>query len=697
MKSLQKFLQSQQSGLVLVIFAVIAILSLFAGWHVDAGGGYINNFMNPNTLMQTATDTSFFAIMAIGVTMVILTGGIDLSVGSIYALSGVAMAMTLRGLGVENGPVGLLIGLAICVVIGLGAGIINGLMVVKLKVHPFIITLGTMWIYRGLAFVVSKAESILVPNAVTSIIKSNFGLSGAIYPVPLLIVLVLMIVGEIFLLKTVSGRNIYAVGGNEQAARYAGIRVDKTLARVYAISGLMAGLAAFLGCVYYGSSSSNDAYGYELFVIASAVVGGASLLGGKGSAIGAVLGASLIVLIRQSIRTLHFDQNYEMIIIGLAIVVAVVLDQANQAYQKRQMAMAINEVEIKKGQRQAALTGLGLVALVLLMVGNQIAHKMNTVAKPDSLKIAMIAKSSSNPVFLSARAGAEAAAADLTAKTGVKITIDWRTPNDEDGQVQAMRLAQAVNDGANAALISCSDASKITGAINDAAARGVPVMTFDSDAPKSKRFAFYGTNDAECGAQTMRELAKQMDGKGTVAILGGNQNAPNLQARVNGAKEEAKKYPGITVAGAFYHPETPQDAAAEVVRVMNAYPDVNGWAMIGGWPLFTKTLLTDLDPAKVKVVSVDALPAELPYIIKGIAPVLLAQPTYLWGYTSVSKIVDKMVLNKPVPVINKMQLVRVDINNIGAWARQLKTWTFTDVPADMLKMTPDGKIDLPKE
>ncbi len=646
--------------------------------------------------MQTATDTSFFAIMAIGITMVILTGGIDLSIGAIYALSGVSMAMILRSLAISSGPMGLLIGLLICVVIGLACGLINGTLIVKLKVHPFIITLGTMWIYRGITFVSSKAESILVPNAITSIIKANLGFSGSIYPVPLLTVLVLTAIAEIWLLRSVAGRNIYAVGGNVEAARYAGIRVDKTLVMVYAIAGLTAGIAAFMGSVYYGSASSQDATGYELYVIASAAVGGASMLGGSGTALGAVLGSLLIVLIRQSIRTLHFDQNYEMIIIGLAIIAAVVADQSSQKFQKKQMAMATNEADIKKTQRQAALTGLGIAAMILLVVGNQVAHKMGSKTAPN-IKIAMIAKSSSNPVFLSARVGAEQAARDLSKQTGANITIDWRTPNDEDGQLQAQRLAQAVNDGANAALISCSDANKITGAINDAVTRGVTVMTFDSDAPNSKRFAFYGANDRDCGMQVMRELASQLHGKGNVAILGGNQNAPNLQARVNGVKEEAKKYPGIKVVGAFYHPETPQDAAAEVVRVMNAYPEVDSWAMIGGWPLFTKTLLTDLNPSKVKVVAVDALPVELPYITKGIAPILLAQPTYMWGYTSVKKIVDKMVLKKDVPEINKMGLVKVDITNVGAWARQLKDWGFTDVPDEYLKMTPNAKVDLPKE
>lgn len=319
----------------------------------------------------------------------------------------------------------------------------------------------------------------------------------------------------------------------------------------------------------------------------------------------------------------------------------------------------------------------GIAACVGLVGGALAADKQ--------LKIAMIAKSSTNPVFLSARTGAEAAAKELSEKHGLKIVIDWRTPPTEDGQVQAQRLAQAVNEGADAILISCSDAAKVTGAINDAVARGVPVMTFDSDAADSKRFAYYGVDDIATGEQVMAELAKLMNGKGSVAILAGNQNAPNLRKRAEGVKKEAAKYPGLKVSGTFYHIETPQDAAAEVVRAQNANPEITGWAMIGGWALFTKTLLTDLDPNKVKICSVDALPAELPYIEKGVVPVLLAQPTYKWGYESVKLIVDKVHLKKDVPVMNRMDLVRVSQDNLGTWARQLKDWGFTDVPAEYLK------------
>ena len=307
-------------------------------------------------------------------------------------------------------------------------------------------------------------------------------------------------------------------------------------------------------------------------------------------------------------------------------------------------------------------------------------------ANGNTFTIAMIAKSSTNPVFLAARTGAEAAAKELSAKTGKEIRVNWLTPPQEDGQVQAQRIQQAVNDGADAILISCSDAGKVTGAINDAVGRGVPVMTFDSDAPDSKRFAFYGVDDEKTGRQVMSELAKLMNGKGKIGILAGNQNAPNLQRRVQGVKDEAKKTPGIQILGTFNHIETPQDAAAEVVRVGNAYPDIQGWAMIGGWALFTPSLVNDLDPKRIKIASVDALGSELVYIDKGIAPVLLAQPVYQWGYVGVNTIIDKVKLKKDVPTIIPMDLVRVSKDNIGEWARQLKTWGFTDVTDAYLKM-----------
>jgi len=300
--------------------------------------------------------------------------------------------------------------------------------------------------------------------------------------------------------------------------------------------------------------------------------------------------------------------------------------------------------------------------------------------------IAMIAKSSTNPVFLSGRTGADSAAKELSKQYGVNVRVDWLTPPSEDATIQAQRIASAVNSGANAILLSASDAGKLVGAVNEAVDRGVPVMTFDSDVAGSKRFSFYGGDDALIGKQVMQELAKQMHETGKVAILAGSQNAPNLQRRVQGVKDEATKHPGITILNTFYHAETPQDAAAEVIRAQNSYPNIQGWAMIGGWALWTKTLLTDLDTTRVKIVSVDALPSELAYVDKGLAPVLFAQPTYLWGYVSVKTIFDHVYLHKDVPAHVQMDLVRVDRSNLGTWARQLKAWGFTDVDPKYLAL-----------
>jgi len=338
---LGRFLRSPQAGLVLVILLLGTLLTLFAGTHPDRVNGQpVNNFLNSYTLIQTATDASFFAIMAVGATIVIISAGIDLSVGSVYALAGVSMALFLRAHPPGSGAATVFVGLLLCVGIGLLCGAMNGAMVVGLRVHPFIITLGTMWIFRGVAFVASKAESILVPDALTRVAKASLGLAQALYPVPLLAMLVVMAVGSVYLTRTLMGRHVFAIGGNVEASRFSGLHLPRITMGVYLVSGLTAGLAAFLGASFYGSASCVDATGYELYVIASAVVGGASLTGGKGSAVSALLGAVLIVLIRQSIRTLHFDQNYEWIIIGCATIIAVVLDQWSSRMTARRLARA---------------------------------------------------------------------------------------------------------------------------------------------------------------------------------------------------------------------------------------------------------------------------------------------------------------------------------------------------------------------
>ncbi|MBK7405195.1 MAG: substrate-binding domain-containing protein [Phycisphaerales bacterium] len=295
-------------------------------------------------------------------------------------------------------------------------------------------------------------------------------------------------------------------------------------------------------------------------------------------------------------------------------------------------------------------------------------------AKPEHLLIGVVAKSESNPVFQAARTGAEDAAAELSKKYGVDIKVSWQTPPSEDAQRQAQFIDQLVSNGADGITLSASDANVLTDAVNRAVDAGVEFVTFDSDVPKSKRFAYYGIDDMECGRTLLRELVKFMGEEGTVAVLAGNQNAPNLQMRVAGIKEEAAKHPGIKIKDVYYHGETAPEAAAKVQQVQAANPDITGWCMVGGWPLFTENALEGVYQS-AKVISVDHLPVELKYIRDGQVQALIGQDCYGWGHETVRMLVEKILDGKtPDKVINTFELPIVTADNVDQYDGVWKKW-----------------------
>lgn len=308
-----------------------------AGWRLrDLDGGAraafgsvkVSKFLNKENLVNQTTYASYIAVMAVGMTAIIVLAGIDLSIGSIYALAALLGAQTLNLLGKDSSTAAM-VGVSLLVCCGAGAvmGFANGFASVALRVHPFVITLGTMAMYRGMVFVRSGGQTVSLESEA---LQRNFFKAdiAGVYPVPTLIMLVVAAAGMFVLTRTVLGRRVYAIGGNETAARYAGIPVGRVKVIVYTVTGLLAGLAGAMYLGYYGAAENNAGRGYELKVIAAAVIGGASLSGGKGSAIGAVLGAILVQLIDNGLVILGIDQSYNEIVMGAAIVVAVVVDQS---------------------------------------------------------------------------------------------------------------------------------------------------------------------------------------------------------------------------------------------------------------------------------------------------------------------------------------------------------------------------------
>jgi ribose transport system permease protein len=361
------FSKFPEGGLILVIIALGLLLAIFGGsvqlpkfetnpdgkrtrsFEINASGQKVpafvtvNKFFNPATLVQIAKDTSFFAIMAIGMTVVIITGGIDLSVGAIYALASVCGALILSPYGPSGGAGATVLGILVTIGVGTFLGFLNGAMITGFKVHPFIITLGTMAIYRGIAFVQTNGQSIGgFPEAFRAFVRQEV---NGLTLIPLIVMIIVVIVGGIFLSQLAIGRNIYAVGGNETASRYSGIRVGFVKLLAYTLSGLAAGIAAVLSLGYYGAGSSGDGQGYELNVIAATVVGGASLVGGKGTALGALLGAIILQMISNGLVILNIPQNYSQIVIGAVVIAAVLLDQLNAALAKRRLLAKTSSIK----------------------------------------------------------------------------------------------------------------------------------------------------------------------------------------------------------------------------------------------------------------------------------------------------------------------------------------------------------------
>ena len=285
-------------------------------------------FFTSNNLSAIARQTAVITIMAMGMTMVMVSGAIDLSVGSIVGLAGVvgALAMTHRAPSVA--------GFLICVAVGAACGFLNGAAVATLKIPAFIVTLGAMGIYRGLALYLCDGNAVVgLPSSFGLLAETNF---LGVIPLPLLIVIVIALMVHFALGSTQLGRYCYAMGSNIEAARYAGIRVSRYLILYYVILGALSGLAGAIETSRLVTGQPNGGEGYELNVIAAVVIGGGSLNGGQGTVIGTIIGSLIMGVLANGGNLLQISPFIQKIIIGAVIVLAVTIDE----FQRRRFESA---------------------------------------------------------------------------------------------------------------------------------------------------------------------------------------------------------------------------------------------------------------------------------------------------------------------------------------------------------------------
>jgi ribose transport system permease protein len=313
----RRFLQSREFGVFLALVLLVVMMRFLTPY-----------FWKPDNIFNVLRGMSTIGIMAIGQTMIIVTGGIDLSVGSVLAASAM---LTARVMYLNAVPpwIAVLIGMGF----GTLLGAINGLIITRIKVNPFITTLGMLSIARGLAYLLASGLQGTVASNIPMRDESvNFLGSGHIGPVPFPVILmfVLVVIFSLFLRNTVLGRQIYAVGSNEQAAHLSGVPVNLVKLFVYTITGALAALAGIMTSGLLGTSATNAGTGTELDVIAAVVIGGASLAGGQGTIIGSIIGAAIMAVLRNAFVLLQFPIYMQTISIGLVIILAVAIDQVRR-------------------------------------------------------------------------------------------------------------------------------------------------------------------------------------------------------------------------------------------------------------------------------------------------------------------------------------------------------------------------------
>ncbi|WP_212949410.1 ABC transporter permease [Siminovitchia terrae] len=277
------------------------------------------SFLKVDNLMNIARQSSINALLSIGMLLPILTAGIDLSVGSILAISIVITGVVTVIWGMPP-----IIGIFVCLLIGAMAGLLNGLLLTKLKLpHPFISTLGTMNVYRGLALIITGASPIFGFSYLINFAgQANV---GAI-PISFILVIFVCVIFHIFLTRTATGRYIYAIGGNKEAARLSGIPVDRVLIIVYTLSGLMAALGGLVLIGRTNAASPIAGLTYELDAIAAVIIGGASFFGGIGTVWGTLIGAMIIAVLRNGLNLLGTSTDIQTVVIGIVIILAVYVD-----------------------------------------------------------------------------------------------------------------------------------------------------------------------------------------------------------------------------------------------------------------------------------------------------------------------------------------------------------------------------------
>ncbi len=667
----------------LVVLVFLFVVLAFVSLRLDA-------FFYAHNLLNIARTFSWFAIAAIGESLVIIIGGIDLSVGAVMGLSGLISALCLQ--------IGMPVPIAIAAGLATGglAGWLNGSIIARVKLPPFIVTLGTMSVVRGLTHGLSGGWSVTdLPYGFRFLGQNDLMLGPFSFPLPFIFVLGVAVLISVLTNQTLLGRYIYTLADSEQALVISGVNVAQVKVVTYMLCGLLTAAGGLLMTARLGVATPTAATGYELDIIVAAVIGGTSLFGGKGSTLGVVLGAAFMQVLRNGLVLLGFPAYWQEAAMGALILLAILLDywqrdkiparSRNGNKETKEQGTEAGQVPLRRRRGLPALVILLVLSIVALLVWRVLINAPRALPSSDpsgqqTLTIAWIPKARDNPVFELGRLGAVQKAMELSDSGPVQVNVLYMGSVSADAAEQVQVIEDVIARNVDAIAISCNDPIVCIDPINKAVASGIPVMTWDSDSPQSQRFTYLGIDNYEAGQAAADLLVRAMGQQGQVAILTGVPGAHNLEERVRGFEGGIAPYPGIQVVATVVSNDDINLGVQVVEETMQVHPDLDGWFFVGMWPLIadrgTMPLWEDAAlRGDTKTVAFDTLPVELKLLRDGYLSGLVGQKYWGWGYDTIQIVYDHVINDTTYPPFISSGMDIVTRNNVEA---MLLAWEMND-------------------
>ncbi|MFB0621154.1 substrate-binding domain-containing protein [Streptomyces sp. AGS-58] len=622
------------NGALTALIVLVVALSALSG-----------DFLTTDNLLNIGVQAAVTAILAFGVTFVIVSAGIDLSVGSVAALSATVLAWSATQHGV---PVVLAVVLAVAT--GVAAGLVNGFLIAYGKLPPFIATLAMLSVGRGLALVISQGSPIPFPGSVSHLGDTL----GGWLPVPVLVMVAMGLIAALVLGRTYIGRSMYAIGGNEEAARLSGLRVRKQKLAIYALSGVFAAVAGVVLASRLSSAQPQAADGYELDAIAAVVIGGASLAGGTGKASGTLIGALILAVLRNGLNLLSVSAFWQQVVIGVVIALAVLLDTVRRKAGATPVAAGTGG---PKG-RQAVTYGLAAVVTVAVVGATSFLHGGSPSSAEPRMGLSL--STLNNPFFVQIRAGAQAEAKRL----GIDLTV---TDAQNDASQQANQLQNFTSSRLGAVIVNPVDSDAAGNSVKAADRAGIPVIAVDRGVNKASVDALVASDNVAGGELAAKTIAEKLGGNGRIVILQGQAGTSAARERAQGFANGLKAYPGIRVL-AQQPADFDRTKGLDVMsNLLQAHPDVQGVVAANDeMALGAIKALGSRAGRSVQVVGFDGTPDGLTAVKDGTLYASVAQQPAQLGRTAVDNAL-RAVRGKKVEPMVKVPVKVVTKHNVAGF------------------------------